>query len=134
MLARAEKRVQDAACRVTLEQTGAEVLPFDNQTFDTAVGTLVFCTIPDVQQALLEIKRVLKSGGRFLLVEHVRSAHPVIANIQEAIAPVWKWCCGGCHLNRDTLEAIRASGYNITDMQWHDRYHIFIEITATVDN
>lgn len=57
---------------ISLIQAGAEVLPFGENTFDAAFATLVFCSIPDPNKAFAEIKRILKPGGRLILLEHVR--------------------------------------------------------------
>ena len=102
LLERAKKRAHEINSPVTLELISAESLPFADQSFDTVVGTLVFCTIPDAGQALREIKRVLKPDGRFVLVEHVRAEHTVLASLQDIVTPVWKWCFGGCYPNRNT--------------------------------
>ena len=72
MLRRLERKVAGARPAVRVVQTEAESLPFEDQSFDTVVSTLVLCTVRDPDATLAEIRRVLKPGGRFLFLEHVR--------------------------------------------------------------
>ena len=87
----------------------AERLPFADDSFDTVALTLVLCTVPDQQAALREIDRVLKPGGLFLFLEHVRAEDPGLARWQDRLHTPWKWFGDGCHCNRDTLSTIESS-------------------------
>jgi ubiquinone/menaquinone biosynthesis C-methylase UbiE len=87
----------------------AERLPFEDSSFDTAVFTLVLCTVPDPDAALAEAARVLKPGGRLLFVEHVRSEDQGMAHWQDRLERPWHFFADGCHCNRDTVAAIEAS-------------------------
>jgi ubiquinone/menaquinone biosynthesis C-methylase UbiE len=87
----------------------AEDLPFEDDAFDTVVVTLVLCTVPDPPSALREISRVLKPGGRFLFLEHVRADDPKLARWQDRLHGPWYLFGDGCNCNRDTLAAIEAS-------------------------
>lgn len=102
------------ATRVPVEVSaaGAETLPFPDGSFDTAVSTLVMCTVPDQALALGEIRRVLRPGGRLLFIEHVR-AEGAMARWQDRIEPLWGRLLGGCHPNRDTVAAIEEAGIEI---------------------
>ena len=111
MLARARKRTAGLPFPVRLQQVGAEALPFADDSFDTVVATWVLCTIPDPRTALVEMRRVLKPGGRLLFAEHVRSRFPRAARLQDFLAPAWKKLGGGCCLNRRSLELIAAAGF-----------------------
>lgn len=91
----------------------AEHMAWPAQSFDAVVGTLVFCSIPDPARALAEVRRVLRPGGRLYLVEHVRSHHAWLGQVQDWLAPAWQWGSGGCHLNRDTEATVRAAGFEI---------------------
>ena len=95
----------------------AENLPFEDNSFDSVVGTLVFCTIPDPKKALQEIRRVCKPGARILLFEHVRMDQPPLAKAQDLATPLWKKAFAGCHLNRDTLKLVKQSGLQVTKAQ-----------------
>jgi ubiquinone/menaquinone biosynthesis C-methylase UbiE len=94
-----------------------ERLPFPDASIDTAVATLVFCTIPDPQVALAEATRVLKPGGRLLFLEHVRSDEPKTARWQDRLERPWGWFGRGCHPNRDTLATIEASGLEVAEVE-----------------
>ncbi len=104
---------------ITLYQARAEELPFADESFDSVVGTLTFCTIGDPARALGEARRVLKPGGTFRLVEHVRVENRFIAGAQDWITPVWKEFAGGCHLNRDTRAAVERAGFRVRAVQRH---------------
>ena len=104
---------------ITLYQARAEELPFADESFDSVVGTLTFCTIGDPARALGEARRVLKPGGAFRLVEHVRVENRFIASAQDWITPVWKEFAGGCHLNRDTRAAVERAGFRVRSVQRH---------------
>jgi ubiquinone/menaquinone biosynthesis C-methylase UbiE len=96
---------------------GGERLPFPDASIDTAVATLVLCTIPDPQVALAEATRVLKPGGRLLFLEHVRSDEPKTARWQDRLERPWGWFGRGCHPNRDTLATIEASGLEVAEVE-----------------
>ncbi len=104
---------------IELYQATAEALPFADESFDAVVGTLTFCTIPDPDRALSEARRVLKPGGMFRLVEHVRVGNRLIGGVQDAITPLWKQFAGGCHLNRDTLSAVEHAGFQVRGVSRH---------------
>jgi len=98
----------------TSVEAPAERLPVDDASVDTVVATLVLCTIPDPAAALAEVTRVLRRGGRFLFLEHVRSeSSPRLAGWQDRLERPWGWIAGGCHPNRDTAATLEASGLEI---------------------
>lgn len=103
--------------KAELVETGAERLPFPDDSFDTAVVTLVLCTVPDPASSLAEIKRVLKPGGQLLYLEHVRSRHPDLAKWQDRLESPWRFLADGCHCNRDTVSAISAAGFELGDVE-----------------
>lgn len=117
MIRRARARAAKAPVPVRLEQVGAERLPFDDASFDTVVLTWVLCTIPDVEAAVLELRRVLKVGGRLLAVEHTRARSPVMAGVQAAIDPAWQFFAGGCHLCRDPWALLADAGFQLEEVQ-----------------
>lgn len=109
MAARLRDKVGASGRRANVVQASAERLPFEDGSFDSAVATLVLCTVPDPVAALRELARVLRPGGRFLFAEHVRSDDPGLARWQDRAAPITNWAFCGCHPNRATLAAIEAS-------------------------
>jgi ubiquinone/menaquinone biosynthesis C-methylase UbiE len=109
MAKRLEQKAAASGRPVTVVRAPAEQLPFPDDSYDTAVCTLVLCTVRDPQQSLAEIRRVLRPGGQLLFLEHVRSEEPKVAKWQDRIAPVWRPIGHGCNCNRATSELIRAS-------------------------
>jgi len=96
-----------------LVRARAEALPFRDRAFDTVVSGLVFCSVDDPARGLAEVRRVLGAGGTLRMLEHVRSAHPRWARVQDRIQPAWTWVSGGCHPNRDTERTVEAAGFSI---------------------
>jgi ubiquinone/menaquinone biosynthesis C-methylase UbiE len=107
------KRLREKAARsglpVEVVEAPAEELPFEDARFDTAVAALVLCTVTDPARTLEEIARVLKPGGRFIFMEHVRATDPGLAKWQDRLHPLWLRFGHGCHCNRPTLDTIEAS-------------------------
>lgn len=97
---------------VRLREAPAEELPFPDASFDTAVATLVFCTVDDPAKSLSEIRRVLKLSGSLRLVEHVR-AEGRWARFQDVVQPVYGWFSAGCVLGRATEEYLREAGFRV---------------------
>lgn len=94
-------------------QAPAEKLPFADDSFDTAVFTLVLCTVPDPAAALAEAARVLRPGGKLLFVEHVRAEEPGLSRWQDRLEKPWRFLADGCHCNRDTVAMIEASPFTL---------------------
>lgn len=109
MIKRLRRKLAESSAEVELVEAGAEALPFEDSSFDTAVFTLVLCTVPDPQAALAEAARVLKPGGQLLFVEHVRAEDPGVARWQDRLERPWQVFADGCHCNRDTVANIEAS-------------------------
>ena len=117
MARRLRKRAAAAACAVEVVEAPAERLPFPDARFDTAVVTLVLCTVADPRRALDEIARVLKPGARLLFVEHVRAPGGRLATWQDRLERPWGWVAGGCHPNRDTLATLEASALSVESVE-----------------
>jgi len=129
MVERSLRRATHAAVPIEVIVARAEALPFADHTFDTVVGTLVFCTIPDPRQALCELQRISTPGGTALFFEHVRVHRPLVGRLQDWLTPVWKHVAGGCHLNRDTLALITQAGFTVTCIAPHYK-ELFLVIAA----
>jgi SAM-dependent methyltransferase len=101
---------------VRLVAAPAEAMPFDEDSFDTAVATLVLCTVPDPAAAITELARVLKPGGRLLFIEHVRSDDADRARWQDRLEKPWRFMADGCYCNRDTEATLTASAFRIEQL------------------
>jgi ubiquinone/menaquinone biosynthesis C-methylase UbiE len=115
MRVRLGRRVAEDRPGAELVDAPAEQLPFPDASFDTAVVTLVLCSVPDQQNALQEIARVVKPGGKLLFLEHVRSDDENVARSQDRMRPLYN--VFGCNPNRSTLAAIEASIFTVEDVR-----------------
>ncbi len=95
---------------------GAEIA-LENNTVDTVVSTWVLCSIPDVEQALSEVRRVLKPGGRFLFNEHGLAPEGAVAKWQNRLNRPWRAVTGGCNINRRHDKLIEAAGFSFDNLQ-----------------
>jgi SAM-dependent methyltransferase len=86
------------------------------QKFKTAC-LQVLCSVPNVESALAEVKRVLKPGGKFLFTEHVLAPEPdrKLRLLQHILNPLQQATADGCHLDRDTLKSIQSAGFANVD-------------------
>src|SRR5690606_8124971 len=106
MRRRAAARARRLGLPLELVAAPAEGIPFASGSFDTVVATHVVCTVADPRRALAEAFRVLRPGGTFRFLEHVRAADERAARWQDRLTPVWRWVSAGCHPNRRTAEEI----------------------------
>lgn len=119
MVRRLERRLREHSQRPLLLRAPAEDLPFEDDSFDVAVSTLVLCTVDDQPRALRELRRVLKPDGRLLFIEHVRAEDQRLANWQDRLNGLQTRFGHGCNCNRPTIDTIRAAGFTITKLE-HD--------------
>lgn len=92
-----------------------ETLPFADNSFDAVVATLVLCSVQSLDGTLSELKRVLKPDGELRFLEHVRPTPPVLGKIFDILTPAWYAVAEGCYLNRESGQAIKAAGFQITE-------------------
>ncbi|MEH7382229.1 class I SAM-dependent methyltransferase [Bacillus sp. JJ1533] len=117
MTDRANENKAKGTVPIEIVQAGAEKIPFEDNTYDTVVATLVFCTIPDAEKAIQEIKRVCKPNGTILMFEHVKMRNPFLSRLQDWLTPAWKRVCDGCCLNRETEKLVKHNGLKIIERQ-----------------
>jgi ubiquinone/menaquinone biosynthesis C-methylase UbiE len=112
----AGKRV--AASRVPVERSGldGQALPFEDDSFDCAVSTWTLCTIPDVEAALVEVRRVLRPGGTLHFVEHGLAPDESVVRWQRRLEPMQKRLFGGCHLTRRIVALVEGAGLTVREL------------------
>jgi ubiquinone/menaquinone biosynthesis C-methylase UbiE len=115
--ARVAQRIAAAPVPVSVERADGAELPFDAGRFDCVVTTWTLCTIPQVEQALAEIRRVLKPTGRYLFLEHGRSPDARIARRQDWLDRVHGLFTGGCHVNREIDHLVTEAGLSIERLE-----------------
>jgi SAM-dependent methyltransferase len=120
MLAHARRRAEQLDRAVTLREADAQALPFPDASFDTVVCTLSHCAIPDDQRAVAEMIRVLRAGGRLLLLDHVEGSNRPVRAIQRLLELVTV-ATGGEHLLRRPLHHVHAAGLVI---ERHGRFKL----------
>jgi ubiquinone/menaquinone biosynthesis C-methylase UbiE len=116
MLEIARARARELGREVDLRVGDAQALEFPDQSFDTVVCTLALCTIPDDRAAVAEVQRVLRPGGRFLLLEHVRSPVLPVRLGQRLLEPL-AVRFEADHLLREPLEHLRAEGFEVEQLE-----------------
>ena len=109
----ARRSARRSSATVTFVEAAAEAIPLDDNSIDTVVMTWTLCSIPAAQQALMEIRRVLKPVGQLLFVEHGQAPEPNVRKWQDLLTPIWKRVAGGCHLNRPIPALIENAGFRI---------------------
>ena len=111
----ASRQVSSVPAKVL--EGSAESIPVDGASVDTVVTTWTLCTIPDVETALREMRRVLKPGGQLLFVEHGLAPDEAVRRWQHRLTPLWKGIAGGCHLDRPIADLVRNAGFEIGHME-----------------
>lgn len=117
MLKRGLKRKVRLGASVKLQVADVQSLPHEDGRFDTAVATFLFCSVPDPVRGLREARRILRRGGRLLLLEHVLSERALLRCMMRWLDPipahVW-----GAHIDRDTVTKVRKAGFE--NLESHD--------------
>jgi ubiquinone/menaquinone biosynthesis C-methylase UbiE len=116
MLRRLERAARARETAPLVLRAPAEDLPFEDESFDTVVSTLVLCGVDDQVRALREIRRVLRPGGRLLFLEHVRADDPGLARFQDRMNWLNRLVVL-CDCNRPTLATIEAEGFSVSRLE-----------------
>lgn len=109
----AAERIAARGLPVEFVGLDGQSLPLADESVDHVLVTWTLCTIPDVDRALREMRRVLRPGGALHFVEHGRSPIAKSARAQDRVTPVWRRVMGGCHLNRRIPEVIEGAGFRM---------------------
>jgi ubiquinone/menaquinone biosynthesis C-methylase UbiE len=116
MAKRLPEKVVEASVPVEVVTARAEELPFPAASFDAVVSTFVLCSVADPPRALAELRRVLRPGGRLVLLEHVRGEGRTEA-WQNRLTGVHRRLFGNCHLNRDTRTVVGEAGFDVAAVE-----------------
>lgn len=116
MLRRAERHAAEASFPVELVRASATAIPFADASFDCVVSNWTLCSLANLPDALREIRRVLKPGGRFLFLEHGRAEDPRLWRRQRRWNPLHSFFAGGCRLDVPIDAAIREAGFGIEQL------------------
>jgi len=118
LLAKAARKARKKGQPVELGLMDAQRLAFADGSFDSAATTFVFCSVPDPLVGLAEVRRVLKPGGRFLLLEHVRSKNRVLGWLMDRLNPI-AVRLSGANINRDTVGNVAKAGFERVSVDSH---------------
>ena len=129
LLAIARKEASELQLPFDLREGDVQNLDFPDDTFDTAVATCVFCSVPDPVQGFRELRRVVKPSGQVLLLEHVRSDRPIIGWLMDRLNPLIVHAMGA-NINRRTLENVEKAGLSIEDIEHLGPMKMFKMIVA----
>ncbi|MGB3410355.1 MAG: class I SAM-dependent methyltransferase [Microthrixaceae bacterium] len=112
----ARKRIDATAIPIEYVGLDGQSISIPDDSCDGALCTFTLCTIPDVNAALAELRRVIKPGGRFHFLEHGLSPDAKVANQQHKFDPLQVRLAGGCHLTRDPAELVQAAGFDLVEV------------------
>ena len=113
----AKQVADEESMEVKFISSGAEDIPLPDNYFDCVLVTYTMCTIPEVQRANQEIRRVLKEDGKMIFCEHGEAPDQNIRKWQNRINPFWGKLAGGCNINRKIPSLIQDSGFDIIEME-----------------
>ncbi len=116
------ERLEDRDLEATLRTEPAQDTGLPDRHADIVISTLVLCSVPDVEDTLTELRRILRPGGRLLFIEHVAAQrHTALCWFQHSIRPLWKAVADGCHPDRKTGTLLREAGFSSVEF---DRFSI----------
>ncbi len=131
MLEYARVRAVNLNTSVDLRLGDIQKLDFPDASFDTAVATFVFCSVPDPVMGLRELRRVVRPGGQVLLLEHMRSENPSVGKLMDFINPLVVRVMGA-NINRRTIENVQKSSLVLDSFENLEFGGIFKLIIARV--
>ncbi|MGH7900809.1 MAG: class I SAM-dependent methyltransferase [Thermodesulfobacteriota bacterium] len=117
----AKKRIKLYKIKIEGYYQSADTLPFPDNSFDTVVSTYTLCSIKNIDKALSEIHRVLRTNGQFLFLEHGLSLDPCVQRWQNRLNSINKAIADGCNLNRNIKELIELHELRISEL---DKFYL----------
>jgi ubiquinone/menaquinone biosynthesis C-methylase UbiE len=112
MLEKAKEKAEVYGRKIDLRLMDVQNLEFPSDMFDTVITTCVFCSVPNPVKGLMEIKRVCKKDGRIIMLEHVRSRHPILGLLMDLFNPITVRMIGA-NINRNTVENLKKAGIRV---------------------
>lgn len=112
-----ERRRRPTSLPITRVGLDGQHLDATDDAYDGVLSTFTLCTIPDVERALAEVRRVLRPGGTFRFLEHGLAPTPGVARWQRRLDPIQRRVAGGCHLSRDMPALVRSAGLEIESLR-----------------
>lgn len=113
---RIKEHIFNKKVKINYIEGNAEELPFPDNTFDSVVSTLIYCSVNDPNKALNEVYRVLKDGGRMYFMEHVLPEEKPYKQILNTLNSPWK-AIAKCNVNRETLKTIKKANFEVTNLE-----------------
>jgi ubiquinone/menaquinone biosynthesis C-methylase UbiE len=124
-----KRRAQKYGILVEVYAGKAEEIKLSNNSTQMVLSSLVLCSVTNLPKVLSEIKRILKPGGKFVYIEHVRAhKHTWVCKVQRVVKNSWKWLFDGCNVTRDTGRIIQVSGFSTVTQQAFSQRTILIPI------
>ena len=109
---RLRRRAEDADIALEILESGAEDIDLPNESVDVVISTLVLCTVPDLEDVLSEVRRILRPGGRFLFLEHVAAPEgTLLRKLQQWIQTPWHYLFEGCDTTREISSSLESAGF-----------------------
>lgn len=127
MIEKARQRIKDNHKNIKLIEMDVQDMKFEDDAFDTVVTSCVFCSVPDPVQGLKEIRRVCKTNGKIVMLEHMRSSNEIIGKFMDIInfIPLNIW---GANINRKTIDNLKKAGFKEYDIEYQDIWYDIVKL------
>lgn len=124
------RNAQKAGIDLVLRRDLAEHTGLGGESADVVISCLVLCTVEEPETAVSEALRILRPGGRLILLEHILGRGPALRLVQRLVARPWRWLFEGCELSRDTAEIVRTAGFSSTEIAEKTHLTVFVPVNS----